>query len=752
MAKPIFTSLKSHSVLTLGMGLLIAASGLLAYALPAGFSLEEEVALNFLFDQRPQNPTPEHVMLVSIDKATSQHLSLSIDPRRWPRDLHADLIDKLSAAGAAVIVFDLFFHEAREADQDARLAQAMRQAGNVVIFAKLHREVHSFAENDTYNLEQLILPLPSLHQAAAAIAPFALPRVPIMVNQFWTFHTSVGELPSLPSVALEYYTAQEHQQLLAMLTNVAPQQAKTLKRSLDHSSLSERIVQIRRFFKQQTAITQTLFEQLKARPESKSNHRLHALLALYLGPDRRYLNLYGPPGSIPTASYHEVLHSTTAELAHFSGKVVFVGFSGGSQPEQKDNFYTAFSQADGLDLSGVEIAATAFSNLLAQESLRLPTPLVYIAVIVGYGLLLAWLSRSFNTPLSLLLIVSSAALYTLICLYLFTQMALWLPLFIPILIQTPLALFLGLLWRHWALGRERRHMRQAFGYYLPEHVVEELAHSARNVRSDSERVFGVCLASDAAQYTQLAESMAPEDLSTYMNDYYAHLFKPVRTHGGIISDVVGDAMLAIWSSRQPKSCLRRQACLAALAILPSRAEGDPDSNLQTRMGLHAGEIMLGNVGALDHYEYRAMGDIVNTASRIEGLNKQLGTTLLVSEAMLSGLDGFIHRKLGNFRMAGKQEAIIIHELLGLQSEANQKIGQLCEYFAAGLHAYQHRNWQTAIHDFQQVLEEHPNDGPSRYYIARCQRHLQNKLSLPEDGVITMRKNGDLDACQSAIHK
>ncbi len=752
MAKPLFPSLKLNGVLTLGMGLLLAVSGLLVYALPAGFSLEESIALNFLFDQRQKNPTPESVILVSIDKAASQHLSLSIDQRRWPRDLHADLIDKLSAAGAAVILFDLFFHEAREADQDARLAQAMRQSGNVVIFAKLHREVQSFAENDTYNLEQLILPLPSLHQAAAAIAPFALPRVPIMVNQFWTFHTSVGSLPSLPSVALEYYAAQDHQQLLTMLAEVAPRQEKVLKKSLDHLSISERIVQIRHFFKQQTATTQTLLEQLKTRPKSKPNHRLQALISLYLGPNRRYLNFYGPPGSIPTVSYHEVLHSTAAELAHFSGKVVFVGFAGGSQPEQKDNFYTAFSQADGLDISGVEIAATAFSNLLAQDSLRLPTPLVYIAVIIGYGLLLAWLSALFNPPLSLLLIISSAALYTLLCLYLFAQMALWLPLFIPVLIQTPLALFLGLLWRHWVLGRERRHMRQAFGYYLPDHVVEELAHSARNARGHSERVFGVCLASDAAQYTPLAESLTPEDLSIYMNNYYERLFKPVRAHGGVISDVVGDAMLAIWSSRQPKSCLRRQACLAALAILRSRAEGNPDSNLRTRMGLHAGEIMLGNVGALDHYEYRAMGDIVNTASRIEGLNKQLGTTLLVSEAILSGLDGFIHRKLGSFRMAGKQEAIIIHELLGLQSETNQKIDQRCERFAAGLRAYQHHEWQRAIHNFQQVLEGHPQDGPSRYYIARCQQHLQNKLTPPQDGVIVMKKNSDLDAYQPIVHK
>ncbi len=739
MVKQLFPNLKSRGVFTLGLGLLLTISGLLVYAVPAGFDLEENVALKFLFDQRQKNPTPESVILVSINKATSQHHNLVNEPKHGSRDLYANLIDKLSAAGAAVIVFDVFFHEAKGESQDIRLAEAMRQAGNVLIFAKLYREVQTFTINSEYNLEQLILPLPSIHQAAAAIAPFALPKIPIMVNQFWTFHTSAGDLPSLPSVALEYYTAQDHQQLLAVIAEVTPSEAEILRRSLDNVNISERVVQVRHFFKERTAITQALFEQLKRHPKSESNRRLQALLSLYLGPDRRYLNFYGPPGSIPTMSYHEVLSSTAIQLAHLAGKVVFIGFAGGSQPTQKDNFYTVFSQADGLDISGVEFAATAFSNLLTQASLRLLEPLAYIALVASYGVLLAWLSGFFSTPLSVLLILSSAVFYTLLCLYLFTHMALWLPLFIPILVQTPLALFLGLLWRHWVLGRERCQMRQVFGYYLPNHVIEELAHSAQHLRDHSERVFGACLASDAAQYTPLAESLTPENLSSYMNDYYERLFKPVRTHGGIISDVVGDAMLAIWSSRQPKSHLRRQACIAALEILRSQQGASADSVLQTRMGLHAGEIMLGNVGALDHYEYRAMGDIVNTASRIEGLNKQLGTTLLVSAGMLSGLDGFIHRKLGDFRMAGKQEAIAIHELLGLQDETNQQINQLCEHFAAGLQAYQHHNWQAAICHFQRVFEWYPNDGPSHYYTTRCQLHLQSKLSLPQDGVITTQK-------------
>ncbi len=591
------------------------------------------------------------------------------------------------------------------------------------------------------------MPLPTIHQAAAATAPFALPKVPVMVNQFWTFHTSAGDLPSLPSVALEYYAAQDHGQLLDIFAELAPQQAGELQASFDGLNKFERIVKLRSFFKQQAVITQALLEVLRERPEGEINSRLQALLALYLGPDRRYLNFYGPPRSIATLSYHEVLSVTDAQLALFTDKVVFVGFAEERQPEQKDSFYTVFSQASGLDLSGVEIAATAFANLLAQESLRLPGPLAYIAVIVVYGLMLAWLSGMPSTPIFVLLSLLTAGLYTLLCMFMFARMTLWLPLFIPVLVQTPLALFIGLLWRHRTLSRDRRRIRQAFGYYLPDHVVEKLAQSSQHLGTHSERMFGVCMATDAAQYTRLAESLTPEDLSAYMNNYYEHLFKPVRAHGGIISDVVGDAMLAIWSARQPDSGLRRQACVAALEALSSGSESIQESvlepvsapDLRTRMGLHAGEIMLGNIGALDHFEYRAMGDIVNTASRIEGLNKQLGTTLLVSAAVLSGLDGFVSRELGAFRLVGKQEAIVIYELLAMQADASQHQNLLCEYFAAGLHAYQCREWQTALRHFQQVFELYPEDGPSHYYVARCELHILDRLALADDGVIVMQK-------------
>ena len=132
-----------------------------------------------------------------------------------------------------------------------------------------------------------------------------------------------------------------------------------------------------------------------------------------------------------------------------------------------------------------------------------------------------------------------------------------------------------------------------------------------------------------------------------MNRYYGVLFEPVKQHGGLVQDVVGDSMLAIWATTEPDASLRNRAMVAALAAATAVDRFNAASGrfaLPTRIGLHSGRLLLGSVGAIDHYEYRAVGDIVNTATRLEGLNKHLGTRLLVSAEVLHGLEDLINSR------------------------------------------------------------------------------------------------------------
>jgi adenylate cyclase len=311
---------------------------------------------------------------------------------------------------------------------------------------------------------------------------------------------------------------------------------------------------------------------------------------------------------------------------------------------------------------------------------------------------------------------------------------------IPVAVQFPLAFVAAVLWRYVDTDKERRNIRQAAGYYLPETLVEELAKDVARLSHSSEVIYGTCLFTDAEQYTTVSEQMTPEALGAFMNTYYATLFEPVQRYGGRISDVVGDSVLAIWSAAQPDATLQEQACLAALdmaAAIQQFKQAAETWHLPTRIGLHTGPILLGNVGAYDRYEYRALGDIVNTASRLEGLNKTLGTRILVSQEVVGQLDGFLTRELGAFQLVGKSQPLVVHELLGCIDEVRTFQRLLCAQFAEALEAYREQEWDRAIEQFSALID-HPDtygDGPSLFYVQLCEQYKSKPSRAMWTGVV-----------------
>ncbi len=271
---------------------------------------------------------------------------------------------------------------------------------------------------------------------------------------------------------------------------------------------------------------------------------------------------------------------------------------------------------------------------------------------------------------------------------------------------TPLALFGTVVCRYCIASKEREGIRKAFGYFLPKPVIDQLAKNIGDINATSKVVYGICLYTDAQQYAALSETMDPRELSQFMNRYYEKLFLPVKKNGGIISDVVGDSMMAIWAKSNPDASLRAAACHAALGIVQAINRFNRENEqikLHTRIGMHAGHIMIGNIGAVDHYEYRPVGDIVNTASRMESLNKHLGSQILVSDQVLHLLDGFMTRGLGEFMLFGKSNAVEIHELMGYAKDSSMEQHQLCSCFEEGMRAYRMKHWDDAIEALEQAV-------------------------------------------------
>jgi adenylate cyclase len=155
--------------------------------------------------------------------------------------------------------------------------------------------------------------------------------------------------------------------------------------------------------------------------------------------------------------------------------------------------------------------------------------------------------------------------------------------------------------------------------------------------------------------------------------------------------------------------------------------------------MHSGYISLGNVGAMDHFEYRPVGDIVNTASRMEGLNKFLSTQILVSAEVLDQLDGFCKRQLGKFILAGKSKPVEVCELICKAEEVREEKKSLCRVFARGIDAYQRQSWGEAIDFFSAVLKLDNTDGPARFFLALCEKYRANPPATHWDGTVFLNK-------------
>ncbi len=730
----------------------VIATGLLGVlvSLPTGvLRLEETVGLDWLFLLRGPQAGPTEVAVVAIDSDSAAALDLHPDPARWPRDLHAELITRLAAAGAAVIAFDLSFDAPREQAQDAALVEAVARAGNVILLERL--------DTDTIDLgggaapmqkEARISPIEPLARAALATAPFPLPRVPIKLSQFWVFGRAADDVPTLPAVAVHAYARDVHEELFARLAIARPDADALLRgyRNSAPGAFTRTMTDLRTVFRNDPTLARDLLVDLQATAApltavTATDWRalLAALIEMLGGPDSRYLDYYGAARAIETLPYHEVVgeHWDPA-AAGLDGRAVFVGFSEPSALEQQDEFYSPFSEDTGTSLSGVEIGATAFANLVRMRSVRPLSIPAHLALVFVWGLSVAALLLWLPVWAGLLTAALAAPIYLGVAYLQFDALGLWLPLVVPLLIQLPAAALLAVTARYAEAKAHGEQIGRTLSRYLPSWVTEDAARRTDGVGASTRVLYGTCLVTDADRYTSLSERLSPEALHGLLNDYYAVLFKEVERHGGFVADVVGDSMVAVWTSPTPDPAGHAAACRAASDILSAveAFNAAADRPLPTRIGLHAGEVLLGDVGAQSHFEYRAVGDIVNTATRLEELNKQLGTRAIVSATALRGTAQFAVRPLGTFVLAGKGTPLVVNELLGLE-DSLAHVADLVARFASGLAAFVAQDWVRAERGFEDLLERYPDDGPSRFYLERCRALMAAAPEPGWDGTISM---------------
>jgi len=741
------------------VGLLSGVVCFLISATPFGKSLEENFGLAFLFKVRGGRAVPQEAVICAIERKSAEFFGLKQQPYKWPRTLHAATVDRLTALGVTGVGLDLFFEESRSAENDRALAGAMQRSGKVVLLQRL-KNLTDFSDGNRHNpevppdnirLEQLIQPIPLLEQQAFALAPFPLPRRPVRLDQAWLFKGGAGGRATLPVVLFAMSVPGLFDRFIELAGLADPSVLARDGPFAGFSSESQRfdlvIQQAKTIFSVNGKLAAEMKKILdqggwKGARDQVDQRMLHTMIDLFAGGNSTFINYYGPPGTIHSFPYYTLFQQKEdTGIPALQGKVVLIGLTDEAEMGEKDGFYTIYTDPDGNHISGVEVAATLFANLVDGSSIKplgaLFGSILFLILGIGIGVV----SHLLPSLMAVLVSCFFCLAYAAISYALFVHFYLWNPLVVPLMLQAPLTCLAVIFLRQRDIQQNKRNIEKALQCYIPKSIVAQLEQDFSLIASRRDVVHGICLFSDIENFTPLSENAAHGELSQLINRYYEEMFHIVKQHEGMILDIRGDSMLALWLIKDSEIIQVDNACRAATVISHIYNNPEPASrhHLPTRIGLHRGRISLGNIGALDHYQYTITGDTVNTAARIESFNKQLGTRLLVSEKIAQNSVMSQFRKMGTFLFAGKSKPLTIYELLGEEGSLSDKEKELSHYFAMALEKFQEGRWAESREIFESCISVNPDYGPATWFRQLCSRYITSSADYHWNGVISLGK-------------
>lgn len=465
--------------------------------------------------------------------------------------------------------------------------------------------------------------------------------------------------------------------------------------------------------------------------------------ALLLHPNGRgqlIINYQGPANTFTHYSIVDVLQKKFAPGA-FQGKIVLIGATATGIGDLRGTPY------GGTDYPGVEIHANVIDNILNQRFLKYGFRqavvdvllILFFGVPVGIWMALVqprWMWFGAGLLIPLVAVDYGAFLH-----------GWWLNFTVPAMTLTGNVLLVSL-YRALVEEKEKRKVRSAFGQYLSPEVIRRLLVNPRLVEPRKTDI--TVMFSDIRGFTSISEKLDAQELALFLNQYLSDMTRIVFKTNGTLDKYIGDAVMAFWGAPFEEPGHAAKACNAALEMMKRvrelqkqwEAQGKP--SLDIGIGLNTGVASVGNMGSVLRYGYTALGDAVNLSSRLEGLNKDYGTHIIVNETTYQSAkdDGFVFRELDLIRVKGKLQPVTIYQLMGQQEDLaaegrTEEVRLQVEQFACARELFRNRKWEAAQRAFQEFLDSWPEDGPSRTYWKRCQEYLFDEPPANWDGVFVM---------------
>jgi Adenylate cyclase, family 3 (some proteins contain HAMP domain) len=453
---------------------------------------------------------------------------------------------------------------------------------------------------------------------------------------------------------------------------------------------------------------------------------------------RMLINYMGPSKTFPHYSIHDIIKGKIP-AEKLRNKIVLIGVTATAVYDLR---VTPFSPV----YPGVEIHANVIDNILHQNFLIFSSLIRFVDIlaIIVFGLAMGLIIPRMRAVSGAFVAFIIVIAFICVNLFAFFHFNIWLTLVYPVL--TMITIYLGITLYHYIKEeREKKKIRGAFQYYLTASVINEMLKDPTKLKLGGDKKDLSVLFSDIRGFTTISEKLTPEELVGLLNEYLTAMTNIVFKYDGLLDKYMGDAIMAVFGAPLDQPDHARRACLTALEMmedlhnLQKKWEAEERPILNIGIGINTGDMVVGNMGSEMRFDYTVMGDMVNLGSRLEGINKEYGSNIIISEFTHNVVqDSMSCRELDWVRVKGKNKPVKIFELLGEKKDA-AGFKYLITTFEKGLMLYREAKWDEAMESFRQVLTIRADDFASGMYIDRCKSLKEQPPPQPWDGVFTMTR-------------
>lgn len=445
----------------------------------------------------------------------------------------------------------------------------------------------------------------------------------------------------------------------------------------------------------------------------------------------------GTQGSFAYVSATDVLNGRITDPNLLTNKIVLMGTSAKGL---QDTRATPISGS----YPGVEVHANLIAGILDSNIMQNP------AFIRGMEIMILFLS---GIIMIILLPLVSPLIATLTTIFLLVgvislNLAVWTHLHWVLPVTATVLMILSLFIFNMSYGffvetTNKRHLTHLFGQYIPPELVDEMNQNlGSQFTMEGESREMTVLFSDVRGFTTISEGLSPKELSELMNAYLTPMTKIIHEHRGTIDKYMGDAIMAFWGAPLSDEQHARHALIASLAMIKQLKAMQPEFKahgwpaIKIGIGLNTGIMSVGNMGSKFRMAYTVLGDAVNLGSRLEGVTKQYGVQIIVSETTKAKVSDFAFRELDRVRVKGKDQPVAIFEPIGLLSETEPTVQEELNRYEVALDHYRQQHWQAAQSELEALHQQFPERLLYKIYIERVHHFIDNPPGDNWDGVYT----------------